>query len=476
MDEKKTQQPSQTFTLLLFFIFLLTAIHWLILYLRIPVLDSLPYWKYNLRPISINHVWIALAFVCLGLAVLFSFLKINNALKLFLLIVLGTAIQFSLAYSKGQGLDGMRVRISDSGHTEFAKVGVEQPGVLHAIRNYETLAKKKSYGYIPSKPPGTLLFYMLTEKVSNAIWPSSDPETRLNNLYTFASITWPVLSYLVLIPLFFLARELFKSSEWAIFTCLFYIVVPSFNLITLHTDQVLFPLLAVTPVLMAVVALRKDNLLLSAGCGIALYLATYLSFGLSVIGLLLPLFLFVAIPENTLRPLGLAVRHAFAILLGAGLSHMLVSLTLNYDIAFRYNRAIEHHLNWKDWENTLGTYLRAGITDGVEFSVWVGLPLILLFIVSVGVSLHQILIRKPVFSSYYSLVLTGIFLVLLVIGKTKAETARLWLFLVPFLCLSVAGFIRQQNWTSRYTNLFIAIILFLEMATTYFTVHYQDFW
>ncbi len=476
MEETKPHYPSQSFTLLLFFIFLLTGIHWLILYLRIPVLDALPYWKYNLRPIPINHVWIALVFLCLGLAIVFSFMKINNALKLLMLIVLGTAMQFGLAYSKGQGLEGMRVRISDSGHTEFAKVTVEQPGVLYAIRNYETLAKKKSLGYIPSKPPGTLLFYVLTEKISHAIWPSSDPETRLKNLYTFASITWPVLSYLVLIPLFFLARELFESSEWAIVTCLFYITIPSVNLITLHTDQVLFPLMVVIPVLLAIVALRTDRILFSALSGVTLYLAAYFSFGLAVIGLLLPLFLLVAFPGNTFRPAGLVLRHAFAIGVGAILTHLLATFTLNYNLVLRYNRAIEHHLNWKAWENTLGTYLRAGITDGAEFSVWVGLPLMILFIVGIGVSLHQVLIRKPVFFSYFTLALAGIFVVLLVVGKTKAETARLWIFLIPFLCLNAAGFIRQQDWTSKYSNLFIALIVLLEMGTTYFTLHYQDFW
>lgn len=476
MDETKAQHPGQTFTLLLFVIFLLTGVHWLILYLRIPVFDALPYWKFNLRPIPINHLWIAAVFMCLGLAIVVAFLKINNALKLFLLIVLGTAMQFGLAYSKGQALDGMRVRISDSGHTEFAKVTVEQPGVLYAIQNYETLAKKKSYGYIPSKPPGTLLFYMLTEKLSRAVWPSSDPETRLNNLYTFASITWPVLSYLVLIPLFFLARELFESSEWAIVTCLFYMTVPSINLITLHTDQVLFPLIVVTPVLLTIVAMRKDNLLLAALSGMILYLAVYCSFGLAVVGLLFPVFLLVAVPGNTFRPLGLVVRHAFAVGLGAALTHLLVTFTLNYDIVFRYNRAIEHHLGWKDWENTLGTYLRAGITDGAEFSIWVGFPLILLFVVGVGISLHQLLIRNPTLFSYYTLALAAILIVLLVIGKTKAETARLWIFLVPFLCLNAVGFIRQQNWTSKYSSLFIAIIALLEMGTTYFTLHYQDFW
>lgn len=476
MDEPRANEPSQTFTLFVFIIFLLTGIHWLILYLRIPVLDSLPYWKYNLRPIPINPAWIAFVFVCLALAIVLSFLKISNALKLLALIVLGTAMQFGLAFSKEQGLDGMRVRISDSGHTEFAKVTVEQPGVLYALQNYETLAKKKSYGYIPSKPPGTLLFYMLNEKVSRAIWPSSDPVARLNNLYTFASITWPVLSYLVLVPLFFLARELFESSQWAIVTCLLYITVPSVNLISLHTDQVLFPLLVVVPMLLALVAVRKNNLLLAALSGITLYLAVYCSFGLAVVGLFFPVFLLVAVPVNTLRPLGLAVRHAFAIGLGAALTHLLVTLTLNYDIVFRYNRAIEHHLGWKDWENTLGTYLRAGITDGAEFSVWVGLPLILLFVVGVGISLHQLLTRKPTLFAYYTLTLAGILVVLLVLGKTKAETARLWIFLVPFLCLNVVAFIRQQHWTGQYSNLFVAIILMLEMGTTYFTLHYQDFW
>ena len=476
MTKTNERGPDLFFTLLFLVIIFVTGIHWLILALRIPVLDVLPYWKFVLHVIPINPLWIALAFIAFSLAVTVSFINIDYAIKLIALVLLGTAIQFSFAYSKGQGLDGIRNRIVELGHAEFANVAVEQPGVLFALQNYEILAKNEHYGYIPSKPPGTLLFYMLTDKVSNIFSPASVSRSdKLENLRTFASIAWPAISYFVVIPLYYLARELFKNSQTAITTSLFYITIPSVNLITLHTDQVIYPFLAVVPVLMAVIAFRKGSIWFAVLCGLGVYLAVYFSFGLAVIGFLLLVPTLIAIPENSFRPFVYSLKYGVIIMIAGLLSNILAYSILNYNIVDRYTKAINHHLHWKVWENRLGTYLRAGITDMAEFSVWFGLPLTILFFICICVSIHQFIVRNPNVASFYNAALVGIFVFLLVFGRTKAETARLWLFLVPFICISVANFINQQNWTSRSKIAFTIMILLLEIGTTYFTLRYQDF-
>ena len=216
MNDSSKKEIPLGFVILLLGISAATIIHWLILALRVPVLDAFPDWKYKLQPIPVLHAWIALAFAVFAAANTVSFSRLDYRIKLAALILFGTALQFSFAYSKGHGLDGIRDRMVTLGHAEFANVAAEQTDTLSALRNYETLAKKKLYGHIPSKPPGTLLFYMLTERVSHTLWNGSTTIERGNDLRTFASLTWPFVSYLVLVPLFYLARELTGKVETAI--------------------------------------------------------------------------------------------------------------------------------------------------------------------------------------------------------------------------------------------------------------------
>ncbi|MCE7861764.1 MAG: hypothetical protein DYG86_18510, partial [Chloroflexi bacterium CFX2] len=407
------------------------VVHWLILALRIPVLDAFPDWKYKLQPIPVFHAWIAMAFAALAAAVFVSFSKLDYRIKIAALILLGAALQFSFAYSKGRGLDGIRDRMVTLGHGEFANVAAEQTDSLSALRNYETLAKKKLYGHIPSKPPGTLLFYMLTERVSHALWHGSTTMERGDDLRTFASLTWPFVSYLVLIPLFLLARELTGNIETAILACLTYIAIPSVTLITLHTDQVIYPFLTVLPLLLAVSAVKKNNFWLAVLCGIATYAAVYFSFGLAVVAFLFPIPLFFMTGDNAPRPFAPALKWIGGIAAGWVFTDRLADVALNYDIFLRYKLAIEHHANWKAWENTLGTTLRFGLTNIAEFSAWIGLPIAILSLVCVGVAIHQLVNRNLGISSIYTAALTGVFIFLLVFGRTKGETPRLWLFLVP---------------------------------------------
>lgn len=475
MNDSAKNETTLGFVTLLLGITMAAVFHWLILALRIPVLDSFPDWKYKLQPIPVFHAWIALAFVAFGAAILVSFIKLDYRIKIAALILLGTALQFSFAYSKGKGLDGIRDRMVTLGHGEFANVAAEQTDTLSALRDYETLAKKKLYGHIPSKPPGTLLFYMLTERVSHALWHGSTTAERGDDLRTFASLTWPFISYLVLIPLFYLARELTGNTETAVLACLTYIAIPSVTLITLHTDQVIYPFLTVLPLLLAVYAVRRKYFWLAVLCGIATYMTVYFSFGLAVVAFLFPLPLFFQIGDNPPRPFIPALKWIGGFAAGWLLADRLAAIALNYDIFLRYRLAIEHHANWKAWENTLGTVLRFGLTNIAEFSAWIGLPVALLSFVCVGVAIHQFINRKPGTISLYTAILTGIFVFLLVFGKTKGETARLWLFLVPFLCISAANFIQTRGWSARSKTVFFVTVLFLEFGTTYFTLHYQDF-
>ncbi|NJN80607.1 MAG: hypothetical protein HC797_09145, partial [Anaerolineales bacterium] len=232
MNNKKFSTFTLNFLTLLSLVSVITFIHWLILIFQIPVLDNLSDWKYKLHITSVEPLWIFIAFLAFGVAILLSISNSSYLIKLTGIILLGTIIQYSFAFSKGDGLNALTFRVTGKGHAEFAKVAVRPISIRAVVVDYESLLSEKYYGYLPSKPPGTLLFYVLTDKAAQWIWPSDDKPEQLKNLANFASMTWPLLSYLSLIPLFLLARYVFDVSSIRDRRQHLFISVPSLNLMT----------------------------------------------------------------------------------------------------------------------------------------------------------------------------------------------------------------------------------------------------
>lgn len=461
--------------LIILCISIFTLIHWFVLLFQIPVLDNLPYWKYKLHITSVNWLWIFLAFISLVLAILLSMSSSSYLIKLIGIILLGTAIQYCFAFSKENALENLNMKMTGQGHAEFAKVAVKSISMRAVAIEYETLLDDKYYQFLPSKPPGTLLFYMLTNQVSEIFLNQGNNRRNLENLATIAIMTWPLLSCLAILPLYFLTRYLFEDPQLGIMAGLFYISTPSLNLITLVTDQTIYPLLSVFSVLLVTFACRKNNLFLAFISGIVFYGVLYFSFGLAVVGFLFLMPIIIAIPSLHPRSYMLMAQYAISIGLGIVVANLTAYFFLNYNFFVRYTGAIAHHLRWKKWENNLETYLSAGFTNLTEFTVWIGLPIALLFLLSLYHTIRQLILRKPDISLPYNLILVAMFIFLLVFGKTKAEVARLWLFLVPFICLSVAYFMNKQAWTTPSKFSLIVFVLFLQMGTTLFTLQYQDY-
>jgi hypothetical protein len=454
---------------------LFTAIHWLILVLEIPVLQSLPFWFFPLKETAVQIAWVAAALVLLSLAAYIVYSKAKIAFKLTSLILLGAFIQFSFAFSKGNGLEGLRDTLMNTGHADFARAASRQAGLIDVARNYEFLTDNGDLGaYASSKPPGTVLFYVLSNKLANLASPNAPAERQLENLQTFASIVWPFITYLVLVPIFLIGRQYF-NDESALTACLLYLPIPSINLVILHTDQVIYPFLSALPAWLALRAATKRNYRSAFLAGAAYYLAVYFSFGLgmAILFIVLPFLIEFIKDRKSIKSISALTITAA---LGALVSNLLARLLLNYHIYFRYKEAIKHHVHWKGWEGGVGNLLRAGFTASTEFFVYLGIPLFILLIVSIGLALHRALIlRKTDSASLFPLALFGTFGLLLLFGRTTSETARLWIFLIPFICLTAAHFIHTRKWTNKDRLWFIAYILLLEFGTVYFTLRHMDF-
>lgn len=455
----------------------LTLAHWVILVGRIPVFTSLRWWFWEFSEQPIDAPWLAPLLALLTLATLWAVLRSRrrSGLRLACLIALGFALQQGLGLLEGRGIDGIRDHIVYTGHAQFAAAAARQESPVDVIRDYERLAPRGVHGlYAKSKPPGQLLLYVFTDRIAQWLHPQPGVFEHLEWLQTFTSYSWPLLSCLVLIPIYGFARR-YMHPECGFLACSLYLLVPSVNLMTLHTDQVFYPLFAMCTLLLVAVAADRGSVLLGIASGAWLYLSLFCSFGLAAV---LPLAGAVALTlgrssgARKLDPARLA-RLALGLLVGLVASDLLFRLAFDYDIALRYRNAMAHHLGWKGWKWSVSGVLYIGFLNTLEYAVWLGLPLAIFAFSRAARSLWEFARERFEPASALSTGLLVVFFALAFFARTKGEVSRLWLFLVPFVCL-VGGEAFARMSTARRRWL-LPLTLGLQGGTVLLTKVYQDF-
>jgi len=114
------------------------------------------------------------------------------------LILAGWITQVSFALMEGKGLDGLQDRMVSTGHAGFAREALRTDDYLEVARHYESLiAGHRLSGLCSTKPPGQLLVYLLTLRASAILDLVATGIGRFTRLTIFASLTWPLMTYLV---------------------------------------------------------------------------------------------------------------------------------------------------------------------------------------------------------------------------------------------------------------------------------------
>ena len=267
------------------------------------------------------------------------------------------------------------------------------------------------------------------------------------------------------------------GDETAVTACLLYLSVPSVNLITLHLDQVLLPLLATLPVVLIVASCVRRSIALAVLGGLALYLAAYFSFGLASMAVIVMAVFMVMLLKAPSRNWQSTLRLSGAALAAMAAFDASMRFFLSYDIVTRYTDASVFHAEWRGWEGGSDTLLRAGLTSTVEFFVWLGLPMTVLLMGGAGCFVHRALkTRRASLLSGLSSALAGVFLLLLLYGRTKAETGRLWMYLIPVICVVVARFMHSNVHFRRDRRVALTLfVLALQLGTVYLTLRHQNF-
>jgi hypothetical protein len=446
--------------------------HAIVLRMDAGLLRQLPHWFWRATEAARPLWWLIVPIVALHLLAVWWIFKAPGkvALNLVLLILLGFLTQHGFAWMEGRGLEGMRDRLVNTGHGRFAWDAAKQPPVIPTLKDYRQLIEREALPHYPyaTKPPGTLLAFMIAERGSRVL----GIEDGFERLTTFAAVFFPLLSYLVVVPLFFLSR-FFIDGPAAWVPPLLVAGAPNLTLITLHLDQCLYPLLLLTAVVLYVHAMRSRRLWVSLVAGIVACVALYFSFSLVVV---LPLLILMS-ALDVVRRAGSDARFAIlsvaAALAGVAVTMGLLRVALDYGTIETYRYAMANHQAWKLDTWTAATVVYVAFLNVLEFVLWTGLTLSWLAVDRMGAAVRRL---RSGLSAGDAVVLAvlGILLVLAFFGRTVAETARLWLFLVPLFAL-LAGMALSDR-LGKAARGAVSSVVVVQLVVTLATRLYQDFY
>jgi hypothetical protein len=358
---------------------------------------------------------------------------------LLLLFVLSVAMQWT--FSLLEGLNGRRMSATlldpRYGHSEFVAIACADNSPLETARSYEELCRTDPrFVFCKSKPPGQLAVYMLAVRLFHALhleppfawlvarfdFYDRPPMTAFG---AFAAVVFSLVAGLPVFVLGWLGRR-FGNEGAGTGAALAFVLCPAVCLVTMHMDQVLYPLCVSVCLAAAVLAVER-HWAYAALLSVLVYASTYISFSL--------LFLAPAVlllwTGYALRPdrRTAALKAGAAGAMGLFLCFALFLLLLNYHPGPAYRRAIAHHAAWRTVQRL--TSIRE-VANFTQLAIWMGLPCALVCVRRWFASARGGIAQIEPFE-FFTLLFPFLVLAVSIFGKTDEEIGRLWIpFMVPF--------------------------------------------
>ncbi len=147
-------------------------------------------------------------------------------------------------------------------------------------------------------------------------------------------------------------------------------------------------------------------------------------------------------------------------------------MLIGYDPLVRWHAAFGFHVVWKHAPAQIG--FAEGIRNIAEFVDWMGVAITLLALAIVPVFIIEKYERPALMRALGLLFgLAGIIIYLAFFARTVAEIARLWIFLMPVVCIVAAIALSHLRATSRAP---VLVIFMLQFLAVYFIKISHDFW
>lgn len=475
LRSKEFWQPLTIFrTLMLLGSILITFFHWGLLNFQVRIFKLIPgwFWRFHLKGIDMAIFYYLPCMAAALLIVIFILRKPGKSFRnLCLLAILGIGLQFTFGYLEGGGIESIRLKFAASMHKGYAEHACDRPDLFQALIHYEERYGKDSY--LGTKPPGVLIVYVLTQKVSNLINPALNFNGRFLRMTTFMAYAYPLISMVVIFLIYGFARR-YLDNETALWSSALYIFSPNVVLIPLFLDQVLYPLVFLTGVFLIGLAIRRQNVFLAFAAGAHCYIAMYFTF--SMLPLIPLAIIWIALDywqHRKERPLSKSAVLLAGLIIGIVVLLFLFSWLLNYDLILRYTSAFAKHKALKLYEPGIKNFFLSLLLNNVEFPAWSGFAVVLFALGSLGLSLAAFFRDRLQSFDVFTLAAFLTYAALNLFSQTRGEVGRIWLFMVPMVCIyAVRGikelFPKHRQWV--YGALILA-----QLVTTFLIFRFQDF-
>ena len=322
-----------------------------------------------------------------------------------------------------------RYKASPISHIIYS-VCAENPGYSSILRQYDSLLGNDFW--LGTKPPGYILFYTILRDVS-ALSGSADCATILP---IWILLLFPLLAALSLLPLAGLAHRLNLFEGFPLAGMLLFFM-PNMLFFSLIADQAIYPLLFTLTLWLTVETTHRSNWHLAFLLGMLLYLDVLMSFSL------LPLLGFVGLwfllslinTPSSKKPL---LKLVFCVALGFGCLYLAFLAAGGYNVWVRYQNAFSSHRAIKPVYTNLD-FFTSIFLNSFEFVYWTGFPVCLLALTGFIFAIRHPSNRQRPLAALFALSFGGMIIVLNLVGQTRGEVGRLWLFLAPCMAL-LAGY------------------------------------
>jgi hypothetical protein len=454
---------------------LLCGFQWIVFISQDALFTAIPgwYWQYFPKaPSSTDLLFLPILIICI-ISMRFILHAKNAALRnLLLIMACGYFLQIGFGFIEGEGYESIRKKFMDSGHNQYATHASDDPFLIDIISNYENIY---TVNYIlGTKPPGGMVLYFASQKLSNVIDQDPSFAGRYARLTKLATFLYPILSILVVVVIYLLAKKSLELEN-PIHPAVLYIFCPSIILMVLQLDQFLYPLLFSSGILLTEFALKKNSFLLALVTGFLIYLAVFMSF--SLLPLASMALIWVAI--DTLRRKDASqilhgVKIASGIIVGILVLYFSFLSVMNYDAILRYQNALSWHKTIKIFEPGLKSLANAFLINNIEFVFWTGIPIFLLFLLRSVKGIFALVKGNGKRSDWFLIAFLINFTALNVFGQTRSEVGRLWLFLVPVIVVYAAE--ELYDLFKGNSKCMVLILISLQLLTTMVTFKFQDFY
>jgi hypothetical protein len=460
--------------LIIISILLLTYTHWMILVFKIRVFTVLPgwFWLYREKSFGINDLVFPLLMVT-SLVILPLILKNfkRAAFNLMLLILLGYVLQVGFGFIEGQGFESVRLRYAKSGHKVYVQHAADQPSLQEVIIHYEEIYGE--YQYLNTKPPGTLAIYVITQNVADMLYSPKNHSERVLATTTLIAYVFPLLSMLVLIVIYKIAK-LVGGEEYAIVPCVLYVFSPNVILMPLFLDQVIYPLLFTLNIYFALRVIKDGAFNKAFLLGMFIYFSIFISFSmLAVLGLIAAFLVISGWSRRNEGYFSQALKPALGIFGGLSITLLIFRVAIGYDPFLRYANAMASHRAIKNFKSGSEQLLQSIFVNNLDFASWIGFAITLLvitYLVRTLASIRKNQTLLPLGELAFASI--AAYTALNLLGQTRGEVGRLWLFWVPAVVM-VAGRELKKIFGTKNKGLYL--IVTLQLVTTYLLFKFQDF-